>query len=68
MLSLPSPVRMVEVIGITDDAEGVVEVVLYDMPARAIRECALQMLCSFSNTGQLPGHKNNPTKHVLCIH
>lgn len=48
---------MVEVIGVTDDAEGVVEVVLDDAPARTIGECALQVLRSFANTGQSPGHK-----------
>lgn len=59
-LFLPSPVRVVEVVGITDDAEGVVEVVLYDAPARAVWECALQVLRSLSNTRQLTGHKKTP--------
>lgn len=58
---------MVEVIGITDDAERVVEVVLYDAPACTVRKYALQVLCSFSNTRQLLGHKKNPTKRILCI-
>lgn len=58
---------MVEVIGVTNDAERVVEVVLYDAPARAVGECALQVLRSFSNTRQLPGHKTPPAKRVLCI-
>lgn len=61
-LSLPSPVRVVEVTGVTDDAEGVVEVVLDDAPARAVRECALQVLRSFANTGQSPGHKKSNKK------
>lgn len=39
---------MVEVVGITDDAEGVVEAVLDDAPARPVGEGALQVLGAFS--------------------
>lgn len=57
-LPLPSPVGVVEVTGVTNDAEGVVEVVVYDAPACSVRECALQLLRSLSKARGLPGHAN----------
>lgn len=42
--TITSPVGVVEVTGVTNDAEGVVEVVVYDAPACSVRERALQLL------------------------
>lgn len=61
ILPLPSPVGVVEVVGVADDAEGVVEVVLDDAPARAVGERALQVLRSFPNTK--PVTKTHRTTH-----
>lgn len=50
----PPPVRVVEVVGVADDAEGVVEVVLDEAPAAAVRECALQVLGACSKHKMFP--------------
>lgn len=52
----PSPVRVVEVVGVADDAEGVVEVALDEAAAGAVRECAFQVLGACSNTKYSPSH------------
>lgn len=47
---------MVEVVGVADDAEGVVEAALDDAPACAVWECAFQVLGACSNAKYSPSH------------
>lgn len=60
---LPSPVGVVEVTGVTNDAEGVVEVVVYDAPACSVRERALQLLRALAKA-----RRGLPQIHTHCIH
>lgn len=59
---LPSPVGVVEVTGITNDAEGVVEVVVYDAPACSVRERALQLLRALAKA-----RRGLPQIHTVSI-
>lgn len=49
---LPSPVRVVEVVGVADQTEGVIQVAVYHMSSCAIWLRALQSLGALSSEGR----------------